>query len=69
MTERKVNIHRFKMNDEINTIAYSCIRHADMFGYGSTLATRYKRFRAAGLREKLLAEIKKNIIEENYLTF
>jgi hypothetical protein len=68
MTERKVNIHRFKVNDEINTIAQACIRHADMFGYGSTLATRYKRFRAAGLREKMLAEIKKNIIEEDFLT-
>jgi hypothetical protein len=68
MTERKVNIHRFKVNDEINSIAQACIRHADMFGYGSTLATRYKRFRSAGLREKMLAEIKKNIIEENFLT-
>lgn len=68
MTERKVNVHRFNLTTELEMISEACIKHVDMFGAGSTLLTRYKRFKAAGLRERMLTEIKKNIIEENFLT-
>jgi hypothetical protein len=68
MTDRQVNVHRFGHTEELEKIALSCVESTKVFGIGKGLLSRYKRFKAAGLREKILVEIKKNIVEENFLT-
>lgn len=68
MTDKKVNVHRFNHTEQLEELSLACIESTKLFGLGQTLLSRYNRFKSAGLREKVLTEIKKNIIEENFLT-
>lgn len=68
MTDRRVNVHRFAYTDSLEKLSKACVESTATFGLGQTLLSRYNRFRAAGLRERVLTEIRQNLIEENFLT-
>jgi hypothetical protein len=67
-TDRKVNVHIFDHTEKIERLSLACVKSTEMFGNGQTLLSRYNKFKNAGLREKILAQIKNNIVEENFLT-
>jgi hypothetical protein len=53
------------MNKTLSSLSNSCIEATLIFGPGQTLKSRYNRFRQVGMRDKILTEIKKNLVEEN----
>jgi hypothetical protein len=46
----------------------ACTDSGKMFGISKSLSFRYNKFKNSGIREKVLHEIKNNIIHENFLT-
>lgn len=68
-TDRPILLHRFNTTQELNKCLTSNINSAGVFGQFQTLAERYKRFKQVGYREKILTEIKKNLIEEEPYRF
>ena len=63
-TDKKINIHRFNLNPILHNYIASHTKSVNYFGRGESLITRYQRFKDTGMREKILTEIKKNIIDE-----
>ena len=68
-TDRPINLYRFNNTEKINRLADACINTTDMFGVGQSLFLRYNRFKKVGLREKVLTEIKNNLINEEPYKF
>ena len=62
-TDREINIKKFSMNKELMNMVNACVQTTDLFGIGQSLLSRYNRFKNIGMREKVLVEIKKNLIE------
>ena len=63
-TNKKIKLKRFIMTKQLQSYAESCGNSTNTFGLGQSLKSRYDRFRQVGLREKVLTEIKKNLIED-----
>lgn len=63
-TNRDIELKQFSMSDKLNDYANSCVSTTEMFGEGQNLLSRYKRFKGVGLREKILTEINKNLIQD-----
>jgi hypothetical protein len=68
-TTKPINLHRFELNDKLRNYCLSCINTTQMFGRGQSLLSRYEKFKNIGFKEKILTEIKKNIIEEEPFKF
>jgi hypothetical protein len=68
-TDKKINLYRFNMSDAIGRYVRSNTKSQDLFGPGQSLLNKYKKFNNAGLKEKIITEIKKNLIEEEPYTF
>jgi hypothetical protein len=68
-TDKKIKLHRFNHSDITIKYAKSNITSHAIFGPGQGLLNRYKRFNNAGLREKILTEIKHNLIDEEPYKF
>lgn len=64
-TDKKINLHRFDCTDKLIAIGAASANSGSIFGRGKSLISRYNRFTDVGLREKVLTEIKKNIIKED----
>jgi len=64
-TNRPILLHRFNYTQKIDNYSRLCIGK-NIFG-SESLFSRYTRFNKVGLREKILTEIKKNIIDEEPL--
>jgi hypothetical protein len=64
-TERPIILKSFVMNEYLENIAKTSTATRLLFGAGESLNKRYQRFKNVGLRDKILTEIKKNIIDEN----
>jgi hypothetical protein len=64
-TDRPIILKRFKANDYLCEVATEAPSTRSLFGDHEGLPKRYKRFRDVGLREKILTEIKKNLIDEH----
>lgn len=62
-TDKKIKFKQFNFTPEIRRYSQACVDSTVMFGFGQTLLNRYNRFGKIGLREKILKEIKKEIIE------
>jgi hypothetical protein len=62
LTDRKVNLHRFELTDEIDTYSRKCIGAKHTFGYKLPLAESYKIFNKSRTRDILLKKIKENLI-------
>ncbi len=63
-TDRPIIFKNFLINDKLSDYSKVCSTSRNVFGFDKTLSTRYKRFKQVGMREKILTEIKKNLIEE-----
>lgn len=68
-TDRPVNLHRFNLSKNLNSYADSIVITDKFFGREGSLLSRYKRFKNVGFREKILTEIKKNLINEEPYEF
>jgi hypothetical protein len=68
-TDKKIRLHRFNHSDATINYTKSNTTSQILFGPGQGLLNRYKRFNSAGLREKILTEIKKNLIDEEPYIF
>jgi hypothetical protein len=68
-TDKKINLYRFNHSDATIKYVKSNITSQILFGPGQSLLNRYKKFNNAGLREKILTEIKHNLIDEDPYTF
>jgi hypothetical protein len=63
-TDKKIKMHQFKQTDQILKYSDACSTTQLLFGKGESLVKRYKRFKDVGLREKVLMEIKNNLLED-----
>ena len=63
-TNRPIILKRFRATDYLLEIATLSPKTRDLFGEFEGLLKRYKRFKDVGLREKILMEIKQNLIED-----
>ena len=63
-TDKKFEIKQFVMSKKLTDYSKSCMQTTSFFGKGQTLLSRYNRFIDVGLREKILTEINKNLIED-----
>jgi len=62
-TERNIILKRFNMTKKIDSYMQANVDATILFGRGQNLASRYQRFKNIGMREKVINEIKKNLIE------
>lgn len=67
-TDRPIILKRYSQSDLLIKYSHSNVDSTNLFGIGQTLKSRYERFRSVGMREKILTEINKNIIDEEYMT-
>lgn len=68
-TNKKIKLQRFMMTKKIQGLASANVNSWSIFGRGQSLLQRYERFRNYGMREKVLTEIKKNLIDEEPYIF
>jgi hypothetical protein len=68
-TNKQINLYRYKNSELLNKYSTACIETTSLFGRGQSLLSRYNKFKQVGLREKILTEIKKNLIEEEPYIF
>lgn len=68
-TDKKINLYRFNNSKLLTNYYEACIGATSLFGRGQSLISRYNRFKQVGLKEKILTEIKKNLIEEEPYQF
>jgi hypothetical protein len=68
-TNKKINLHRFNNSQLLTNYYNACVGTTFLFGRGQSLLSRYNKFKQVGLREKILTEIKKNLIDEKPYIF
>lgn len=66
-TDKKINLHRFKFNDQLSEYTDHCINYKNMFGLFHPLTNMYAKFKQSRLNELILKEIKQNIVEESVI--
>lgn len=62
-TEKKIKLRRYQMTDELYGLAFACVQHRYTFGESKPLWKHYKTFRSSGIRNKILYNIKKNLVD------
>lgn len=62
-TDRPIVFKHFEMNEKLKLMSLACVDTTSFFGKGQSLKSRYLRFNNTGFRNRVLSEIKKNIIE------
>ena len=68
-TNKKIKLQRFTLTEQIVKLSTANVLSFQVFGRGQSLLQRYDRFKHYGMREKVLTEIKKNLIDEEPLIF
>lgn len=68
-TDRPVILKRFKMNEQLIKYSNAVVNSTKIFNFGQSLTERYFRFNNVGMREKILTEINKNLINEEPYKF
>jgi hypothetical protein len=63
-SEEKIKMHRFNFSKTLLGYSKASISTTSLFGKKQTLLSRYNRFKSVGMREKILTEINKNLIDE-----
>jgi len=61
-TNKKINFIQFEMSELLYQYSGSMVVSTGLFGKRQSLSTRYNRFKNANMREKILKEIKNNIL-------
>ena len=68
-TDRPILFHRFTMSSQLKKYSEAHSNSLKILGRFQTLLERYEKFEQVGYREKILTEIKKNLIEEEPYKF
>jgi len=68
-TKRPIHFYRFELTDKILSYVKATTHFSFVFGKNIPLLDRYKKFNQVGYREKILTEIKKNLIDEEPYKF
>jgi hypothetical protein len=63
-TDREVIFKHFELSRRLVMMVEACVDTTTAFGKGQSLLSRYKRFKSIGMREKIITEIEKNIIND-----
>lgn len=61
-TDKKIILQQFEFTDKLFDYMIACVNSTTVFGKNKTLLSRYDRFKNTGLREKVLKEIKNNLV-------
>lgn len=69
ITKRPVILHRFNLTQKAYSYSQANINYSFSFGKMVPLLNRYSRFKEVGFREKILTEIKQNLINEESYKF
>jgi hypothetical protein len=64
-TDRPIILKKFNCNKTLTLYAESNAISSFVFGRGEGLLKKYKRFKDVGFREKILTEIKKNLVDQD----
>jgi hypothetical protein len=62
LTDKKINLHRFEMTEELDTYSRKTINAKHTFGYRLTLPESYNIFNRSRTRDIVLKKIKENLI-------
>lgn len=62
LTNKKVELKRFELTEEIDTYARKCIASKNIFGLRNTLEFKYNKFNKTRTRDIVLKKIKENLI-------
>ena len=68
-TDRPILLHRFNLTKELKKYTTLNTASINLFGPFQPLAEKYKKFKQVGYKEKIITEIKKNLIEEEPYKF
>ena len=68
-TDRPILLHRFNLNDKLMAYQKNPNRVLYIYGKFQSLVDKYREFINFGYRERILTEIKKNLIEEEPYKF
>jgi hypothetical protein len=68
-TDRPILFHRFNLTPELHKYKTANGLSGKIFGPFKTMNEKYERFKQVGYREKILTEIKKNLIDEEPYRF
>lgn len=63
-TDKKFILKRFEMSEKLDGYVRSNTTSFSIFGRGESLLKKYNRFNSVGMKELILTEINKNLIEE-----
>lgn len=61
-TDRPIKLIRYRMTQELFVLSEECVNASRTYGRGVPLLKRYAQFRQSGLREMVLSEIRKNLV-------
>jgi hypothetical protein len=68
-TDRPILFHRFLMTPQLQKYKQANTKSFEVLGPFQTLQEKYEKFKQVGFKEKILNEIKKNVIEEKPYKF
>jgi hypothetical protein len=68
-TDKKIILNRFFLTEELKKICEANVLSMNLFGPFQSLSEKYKKFKQVGYREKILTEIRKNLIDEEPYIF
>jgi hypothetical protein len=68
-TKKPILFHRFNLNKTLLSYSRANVNYQDLFGKNIPLLEKYNKFKQVGFREKILTEIKKNLIDEEPYKF
>ncbi len=63
-TNRKIELKRFTMDDQLVSLSSATVSSKNILGSFRSLNQKYNDFKNIGMREKVLTQIKKNLIDE-----
>jgi hypothetical protein len=63
-TNRKIELKRFTMDDQLISLSAASVSSKNILGSFRSLNQKYNDFKNIGMREKVLTQIKKNLIDE-----
>jgi len=69
ITNSPIVFQRFELTEKIRQYSRANIDYASLFGKRVPLLDRYKRFKDVGFKEKILTEIKNNLVDEEPYRF
>lgn len=62
-TDKKINFKMFSLNEKLYKYGTACADTRNILKSGSSLKDRYQLFKNVGMREKIILEIKRNLLD------